>query len=294
MHPDRWYQDYQDFDYRGHRVLYRYRRGGGRHPTLLVHGFPTASWDWHPIWDDLPGPLITFDMMGFGYSAKPSGYDYSLMDQADLAQALCSHLGVDRVHLLAHDYGDTVAQELLVRGAEGGLTIESCYLLNGGIIPGEHRAKPIQKLLAGPLGGLVAALMSESRFRKTFSDIFGPETQPGDRELNACWQLIEKHRGRRVMPALSRYQHERRRHRDRWVRGLAETSVPCRALIGSMDPISGAHMATALGRLCPNVELAELPRIGHYPQLEAPDQVLADYLAFRQRLSASPATDDSA
>ena len=36
-------------------------------------------------------------MMGFGYSAKPVGYDYSLMDQADLAQALCGHLGVDRV-----------------------------------------------------------------------------------------------------------------------------------------------------------------------------------------------------
>ena len=65
------------------------------------------------------------------------------------------------------------------------------------------------------LGGLVAALMTQVRFRKTFAEIFGPDTQPSEQELDACRQLIEKHQGRRVMPALSHYRHERRRHRER-------------------------------------------------------------------------------
>ena len=44
-----------------------------------------------------------------------SSYSYSLMDQADIAEELLSQLGVKETHVLAHDYGDTVAQELLAR-----------------------------------------------------------------------------------------------------------------------------------------------------------------------------------
>jgi pimeloyl-ACP methyl ester carboxylesterase len=34
--------------------------------------------------------------------------------------------------------------------------------------------------------------------------------------------------------------------------------------------------------------VTELPDIGHYPQVEAPDAVLAAYLAFRDRIRPAP------
>lgn len=276
-----WYQDCATFAHRGQEIVYRYLPGSGV-PTLLIHGYPTASWDWHRIWPALEalGPLIAFDMLGFGRSAKPR-IRYSIFDQADLAEALCAELGFERVHLLAHDYGDTVAQELLARHGSR-LAIESCYLLNGGIIPGYHRPTRVQRLLASPLGGFVGALMSKRRFERTFRAIFGPDTQPSQEELDICWGLIEHNRGRRVIAAVSRYMHERRRFYDRWVGALAAAEMPVRVLIGARDPISGLHMAEPLARLAPRTSVRTLDTIGHYPQLEAPAEVAADYLEFRR------------
>lgn len=83
----------------------------------MHHGFPTASWDWHKLWPEFVKHyrVIALDMIGFGFSDKPINYHYSIGDQADLQQALLTSLGISSIHLLAHDYGDTVAQELLAR-----------------------------------------------------------------------------------------------------------------------------------------------------------------------------------
>jgi len=91
-------------------------------PTLLlIHGFPTSSWDFSPIWQALTTHfnVIAPDLLGFGFSAKPVAYDYSILDQADLCEALLTRLGVNRFHILAHNYGDSVAQELLARAHDG-------------------------------------------------------------------------------------------------------------------------------------------------------------------------------
>jgi pimeloyl-ACP methyl ester carboxylesterase len=51
-----------------------------------------------------------------------------------------------------------------------------------------------------------------------------------------------------------------------------------RFINGLLDPISGAHMVVRYRELVPNPDVVELPDIGHYPQLEAPDAVLAAIL----------------
>ena len=112
-------------------------------PLLLLHGFPTASWDWHYLWVPLTQRfrVVACDMLGFGDSAKPLDHDYSLMEQADLQQALLAHLNIDQpVHLLAHDYGGTVAQELLARHCEQRIEIASCAFLNSGLFPECYRS----------------------------------------------------------------------------------------------------------------------------------------------------------
>lgn len=42
-------------------------------------------------------------------------HEYSIMEQADIAEELLKKLKITQVHLLSHDYGDTVALELLAR-----------------------------------------------------------------------------------------------------------------------------------------------------------------------------------
>ena len=88
-----WRKRSQEFLFHGQSI--RYWTAGQGEPLLLIHGFPTASWDWHYLWQPLAQRyrVIACDMLGFGDSAKPVDHEYSLLEQADLQQALEMSLG---------------------------------------------------------------------------------------------------------------------------------------------------------------------------------------------------------
>ncbi len=275
--PDAWRRAGQTFAWRGHEIFYRVEGDG--EPLLLIHGFPTASWDFAPIWSALCARyrVLTLDMIGLGFSAKPRDFAYSIMAQADLFEAFLAREQVTSYRVLAHDYGDTVAQELLAR-QPAGPRITAVALLNGGLFPETHRPLLTQKLLASRLGPLVARVSTFRTFAAAMRRIWGQAPLP-DHELATMWALVIAGDGRRVMPALLGYIAERRRHRARWVGALTGTTIPIRLIAGMRDPISGAHMVERYGALVPHPDVVELPTVGHYPQLEAPEAVLAAVLA---------------
>jgi pimeloyl-ACP methyl ester carboxylesterase len=280
----------REFDFRGHALRYWTAGAASAEPLLLIHGFPTASWDWHYLWAPLSQHyrLIACDMLGFGDSAKPRGHDYSLLEQADLQQALLAHLGVNEpVHVLAHDYGDSVAQELLARHHESRLQLASCVFLNGGLFPETHHPVLVQKLLLSPIGPLIGRLFNRQKLAANFARVFGPQTQPSAAELDDFWSLIAYNDGPGVMHRLIRYMPERRVQRGRWLAAMQQGGVPLRLIDGAVDPISGAHMLARYRELIPAPDTVLLEGIGHYPQTEVPALVLQHYLAFRQALESS-------
>ena len=256
---------------------------------MLVHGYPTSSWDWCRIWGALSEQrtLYACDMLGFGLSDKPRS-GYSIRQQADLHEALLDHLGIESFDAVFHDYGDTVGQELLARRNEGsGFTgVERVVLLNGGLFPEQHRLRPIQKIGVGPFGFLVGLLMNRQRFGAAFSEVFGPQTQPTEAELDEHWRLIATNNGHRIAHKLLHYVAERRRYRERWVGALQAASVPVRLICGGADPVSGRHMFDHFVELVPGAEAVCLDQIGHYPQLEAPDRVLREISQFLEQREA--------
>lgn len=276
-----WRRSGAEHTWRGHRIWHR--TGGEGPPLLLIHGFPTSSHDWSAIWPGLAARhrLLALDMIGFGLSAKPRDFAYSIMAQADLFEDFLRREQIDACGLVAHDYGLTVAQELLARQRDGKAAARytAACLLNGGAFPETHRPRLIQKLLATPLGPLLARLSSYRSFARTMRDI-GGERPPSDDELRAMWELLEHDGGRAVLPRLIGYMAERRRHRERWVGALVHATVPVRLVDGLRDPISGANMVARYRELVPRPDVVELPRAGHYPQVEAPAEVQAAILAF--------------
>lgn len=256
---------------------------------LLIHGFPTSSWDWSKVWPRLVRNrrVIALDMLGFGLSAKPRDHDYRIAEQASLYETLCQHLGVTSADVLAHDYGDTVAQELLARqpGGDVKVRVRSAVFLNGGLIPDAHRPRLIQTLLAGPLGPLVSALMSRRGFGRSFSAVFGPDSRPDETELDAFWELIAENGGQRISHKLIAYMAERRTFADRWVGALAANLVPQRLICGALDPVSGRHLAEAYRRAVPQADVVLLDAVGHYPQAEDPDAVIEAFESFHAGLA---------
>jgi len=255
---------------------------------LLIHGFPTSSWDWLPIWDDLVSDyrVIALDMLGFGLSDKPNRRDYSIHGQADIVEALVAAKGLESFHVLAHDYGDTVAQELLARQMDGSGIGHwlSCCFLNGGLFPETHRALLTQKLLLSPIGGLLNVFTGYRQFCRNFSSVFGEDSKPSEQELQDFWWLINFNDGKHLFHNLITYMSDRIQHRERWVSALQKSTIPLALINGSVDPVSGSHMVARYRELdCRLDYCAELPKIGHYPQVEAPQDVLAHYLAFHSK-----------
>ncbi len=290
LSPDEWRASGRTFPHHGEEVFYRDSgTGGGRPALLLIHGFPTASWDFYRIWDALAERyrLIAPDLMGFGFSAKPKDYPYSLTDQAELCGNLCARQQLNEVHVLAHDYGVSVAQELLAlhEKGRGVIRIKSVTFLNGGLFPESHRPVLVQKLLRSPLGPLLSKLMSEQRLAQTMKSVFGPDTPPNDLENKAFWQLVTHNQGQRIMPKLIRYIDERVAQRHRWVPAMQFTRVPMRLICGAMDPVSGEHMAARYQELIPSPDIVLLPRIGHYPHVETPDLVLQATYDFHAKVA---------
>lgn len=283
-----WYETGHYITFGDYRIFYQEASPAKANTLLLLHGFPTSSWDWHLIWEDLSQRyhLIAPDFLGFGYSDKPAEHDYTIFEQADMVERLLEVLKVREYHLLAHNYGDTVAQELLARegDSEAPLRLQSLILLNGGLFPETHRPRFIQKLLLSPIGKWLTPFLTQRTLQRNFNQIFGPYTQPSARSVEEWWSLIRYNTGQRVFHLLIRYITEREAHRARWVDPLLAPPVMVRLIVGEADPISGGHMADRYRKLVQNPDIQLIPGIGHYPQTEQPGLVLQYCQAFWDNL----------
>jgi pimeloyl-ACP methyl ester carboxylesterase len=292
-----WLAAGQHFDYLGFDIFYRIEGSGP--PLLLIHGYPFNSFDWAPIWPTLTQrfTVIAPDMMGMGFSAKPVAYEYSVHDHADMHEALLAHLGIAKAHMMAHDIGDSVGQELLARHefgqrAYGQLSIDSITWLNGGMFIETYTPRAAQKLMSRtPLGDIFSHVQNSPLSRRllepTLREMFGPNTKPTRHMMDVFNQILDYNDGRRVLHKVGRFINDRYTHRNRWVRAMRETAVPMRLIDGPVDPNSGAHMARRYAEVIPQPDVVMLADdIGHWPQLEAPDAVLTHFLAHIGRVTA--------
>jgi pimeloyl-ACP methyl ester carboxylesterase len=261
---------------RGHRIAFR-RRGHGP-AVLMLHGFPTWSYDYVDVATDLAADhdVITLDFLGYGASDKPNPYEYSVAESADLVEDLAKHLQLDSVCLVAHDYGGIVAQELVDRTLAGklGFGISSLVMLNSGIIYRAYRPTRLQKLLILPvIGKLIAGRVSAGRLR---SGLDGVRASPlTDTELADLWLGVSRDDGHKIAHLLIRYNAERAEHHRRWEQALADWNGPLHLVWGLDDPVSGRHVLEAASAVLPRAGVTALEGVGHYPQSEAPQAVSA-------------------
>ncbi|XP_026366977.1 mesoderm-specific transcript homolog protein isoform X1 [Ursus americanus] len=245
-----WKSSGKFFTYKGLRIFYQDSVGvvGSPEIVVLLHGFPTSSYDWYKIWEGLTlrfHRVIALDFLGFGFSDKPRPHHYSIFEQASIVEALLRHLGLQnrRINLLSHDYGDIVAQELLYRfkqNRSGRLTIKSLCLSNGGIFPETHRPLLLQKLLkdGGMLSPILTRLMNFFVFSRGLTPVFGPYTRPSESELWDMWAGIRNNDGNLVIDSLLQYINQRKKFRRRWVGALASVTIPIHFIYGPLDPVN--------------------------------------------------------
>ena len=99
----------QTFVWRGRQV--RWDAWGDGPPVVFCHGTPWSSALWRPFADALSSGFRVhlWDMPGYGQSSMKAEHRVSLDVQGELLSDLIGHWGLDRPHLIAHDYGGAVA-----------------------------------------------------------------------------------------------------------------------------------------------------------------------------------------
>jgi pimeloyl-ACP methyl ester carboxylesterase len=88
------------------RIRLHLAEAGSGPPVLLVHGWPQHWWCWRKVIGQLRDHyrLLVPDLRGFGWSEAP-GSGYTAATFARDVVGLLDALGLDRAHVLGHDWG---------------------------------------------------------------------------------------------------------------------------------------------------------------------------------------------
>jgi pimeloyl-ACP methyl ester carboxylesterase len=243
-------------------------------PALVLHGFPTSSFDWRQALDVLSARrrVVLLDMPGYGFSSKPDT-KYSLFTQADVVEAVAREVGLTDVALVTHDMGDSVGGEILAREIDGnlGFHVTRRVLTNGSIYIEMAQLTDGQKLLLSlPDEALPEGTLNVDGTAAGLKVTFAPDLPVADEELHAMAELVIRDGGGSILPRIIRYIEERRVHERRWTGAIETHPAPLHVIWGDLDPVAVWPMAERLASVRTDAQLTRLDGVGHYPMVEAP------------------------
>lgn len=249
-------------------------------PLLVLHGFPTCSYDWHTVLPTLRRrrDVIVLDFPGFGLSSKPD-VRYGIRRAADAATAVLAVLDIARIDIVSHDMGDTVAGELLARDLDGelGVAIGGRVLTNGSIYldmavltDGQHLLLGLpdeRNDLVGADGGAALA--------RSVAATFAAGSPVDEGEMRTLAALAARDGGLGLLPRTIRYIEDRRAEERRFTGAIEAHPSSVGVVWGALDPVAVLDMAHRFVAARPDAPLTVLDGVGHYPMIEAPDRFAA-------------------
>jgi len=260
--------------------------GSGETPVLVLHGFPTSSWDFAEAAEIVAKDrrVVLFDFLGFGLSDKPHDMAYSLFEQADVATMVARACGIRRAHLWAHDMGTSVTTELLARRERGLLPFEvaSVTLMNGSVHLDMAHPTVGQRILRTRLGPAFARLTRKKLFIAQLERVF--VKPPPNEVLEHMWELLARCDGVLRTPSIIRYMDERDTFVRRWIGALERLDVPALVAWAAKDPVAVLAIGEQLASEIPGAEKVIWDDLGHYPQVEDPQRVAEAIRRFLARL----------
>ena len=278
----------------GYRPSHRFISAGGREfhvaeigegpPVLLLHGFPQHWYSWRLVIPALSGThtVMAMDLRGFGWSEIAwEGFDKETM--ASDVLGVIDALGLDRVHIVGHDWGGWIAYLLALQHPE---RVERLMTLNAPLPfarPTPAHAvgliRPHHLLMASPLSPRILKLRpyvawSLRRRSRGNANLPGPVR-------DRYWLDIRASTRARAAMLLHRSWV-----RDEAVRVLAgryrseRLTTPTLALFGERDPVTPPRLVADDGRHADDLRVEGVPGAGHLLPEERPDLVAERALEF--------------
>ena len=239
--------------------------GDGLPPILYLHGNPVGSWIWEPFLQRTGG--IAPDLPGFGRTAKPEAFDYSLSGYADFLERFAEERGLERFSLVVHDIGAITGLVFAQRIPE---RIERVVIGNHApLLPGYrwHRFARIWRVRV--LGELFMATTTGFTFKRSLR----PSSVRGlpDEFIARAWADFDRGTRRAI---LRLYRSMPEGVLARGGRNLGRIRCPALVLWSTEDPYIGAEFGPAYAdALSGDVEVEVYENAGHWLWLDRPDVI---------------------
>ena len=252
--------------------------GEGR-PVVLLHGFPDTGRLWRhqaPALADAGFRVIVPDMRGYGRSDKPADVRaYAVMALAGDVLAVMGAEGVDRAHVVGHDWGAAVAWGL---AALAGDRVDHLVALSVGH-PATFRAEGFEQhekswyMLLFQFAGVAEQWLSADGWANFRAWGRHPDTDAVVAELEANGSLT---------PGLNYYRANV--PPEAWLtagRQLPPVTAPTMGVWSSGDiALTERQMASSGRHVTGGWRYERLDGPGHWMQLEAPDALNALLIDF--------------
>ncbi|MEA2495418.1 MAG: hypothetical protein QOJ29_3329 [Thermoleophilaceae bacterium] len=242
-----------------------------REAVVFVHGHPGSADDWPHLVDVAGryGRAVALDLPGFGEADDGPKFDYSVVGEAKWLGAALAGLGIDRVHLVLHDFGGPIGLEWAKNHPD---LLVSAVLINTGVFE-NYYGHPMA--YAWHVDGLGEALMDN-----TTRESFGLMMQSGSLRplpqeyIDTAWSHYDKATRTAALKLYRSYPAPD--SADKMGREqaavLGKKQRPAVVIWGETDPYVPVYVAYEQSDAFPGATVSLLAA-GHWPFVEVPEDV---------------------
>jgi len=247
--------------------------------VVFLHGNPGSCDDWEPLIAAI-GPTgiraLAFDLPDFGETAAPAGFEHSVTGYAAFVDATLAALGVERLHLVLHDFGGPIGLTWTAGHAD---RLASLTLIDIGILPG-YKWHKLARIWRTPVAGELFQAITTRRAFRTNINRTEPRGLP-DAFVDTMYDHYDR-RTKRAVLKLYRATDEPGAPDPDLVAALRERDPPALVIWGAGDPYLPQSYAERQKAFLPPAEVNVLPHSGHWPFADDPAEVerlLLEFLA---------------
>lgn len=256
-----------------------------REAVVFVHGNPGSSTDWTALLGAAGelGRAVALDMPGFGKASKPGDFNYHAGAYADFLQGALSELGVQRAHLVVHDFGGPFG---LFWGLQHPESWASVVLINVGVMPGYTWHTMARRWRTPVLGELIQAWIPRSAWRRAMQ-----RANPKGLPLEFVDKMYDDYDRATRRAVLKLYRATANPGDTAVAVGIEMAKLHKRALVvwGAKDPFIGVEYAERQREFFDVKDVVILPDSGHWPFQDDPEAVEKAVVPFLREQLSTPA-----
>ena len=256
---------------------------GSAEAVLFVHGNPGSRLDWEDLVGRAGGAgvrAVAFDLPGFGQADKPPEFPSTVQAYAEFIEGARRQLGLERVHLVVHDFGGPFG---LTWAAEHPEAFASVVIVNAPPVAG-YRWYPLAHVWRTPLAGELLHLTLVKPTFVLLAKRGHPRGLPRS-FLDRMWRDYDRGTMRAVLKLYR--STDARRMSPAPPSAFRELDRPALVVWGMHDAYIPTRFALRHKEAFPSATFVRLPESGHFPMADDPERLAAAVIPFLRKVSTA-------